>query len=71
MDDLTLMLVVLVFFTGLALYFATVASARVAPPPYPPARKPAGGIHVPAVLRSNVAVAHFMNESFLLTTTRD
>lgn len=60
MDDLTLVLLVLVFFTGLVLYFATVAP----PPPPPPARKPSTPIHIHPVLRSNVAVARLVERGF-------
>ena len=62
MDSLTLSLVIIVFFSSLALYFATANSVVVAPPaPLPEKPPPVGlAIKIPAVLRQNVAVTRLM-----------
>ena len=61
MDSLTLSLIIIVFLSSLALYFAT-ASPMVIPPTPLPEKPPvvALAIKIPAVLRQNVAVARLI-----------
>lgn len=56
MDNLTLSLLVLIFFAGLFLYFATLGFHTP-----PPARPKAADRKIPSILRCNVAVSRLVS----------
>lgn len=58
MDNLTLSLVVLIFFLGLFLYFATLGPQ---PPPSPTKIREPDSRRVPAILKCNVAVSRLLH----------
>lgn len=57
MDNLTLSLVVLIFFLGLFLYFATLGPQ----PPPSPTKREQDSRRVPAILKCNVAVSRLLH----------
>lgn len=61
MDNLTLSLVVLIFFLGLFLYFATLGF-NTPPPARPEPRQAPPDRRVPAILRCNVAVSRLVGQ---------